>query len=849
MSKRAARLTASRLPQARSRALLFGVVVLVVLAVSQLAVAGAAAAEPNQVTGLTVTQAEGFATLAWEPVAGATDYQIERTPVDAADVPTGASVVVGVWQPQRTVTPATPRFADAGFALGGRYQWRVRARFGTTSPQPYSDPALGTTRPQWGTGPGADLRTQWESSGNATYTSDVNEYAYEAALDAASDRVRMVELGRTNPIASGSGAPGNRPINLLIIGYPSPPATAAEISAGPAIAYNCNVHGNEPQGRESCLIFARMLAFTTDPHLLEVLANTTVLIVPTINGNGRAMNIRGNETGADLNRDHAELLQPETRAYAEMLRDYTPEVGVDLHEGDSEDLPILSERHLNVAEPLFREGKHGLVEGWLYENAALSGWWHGPYSTGGDSHEGILRNTGGLKNSVSLLAENRATGGTTRPAEGSQLANRNRKSYGSLYEEFQTLEYYWQRRAIIHGAVEHSIAAAKANVPPLRPFVEAAGEIPAFAFGKLVLRGSYPWPYDSRLGANTGLPDTDTVLEARVLAAQACGYFITETQYSGPIGGPTMAVRLDAHGVAQETRPNGHIIRLAQPLRGMIPMLFDPASAAPSPIVPGLRLTECPHITATERSYSKTLLEGNEVSDTLAIGNIAPEVDEPLNWTITEAVSDCTTPTDLPWVGTSATSGSVASAGGSQNVSVDFNTAGVSGNTTLTGVLCLASNDAGEGLITIPVTLEIRSFRADIAAVRAAVAAHSPLADPRANKALVGALAALDRAVDAANWDDGVRPGEVGGRTVFDALVRAVRELDKISEPWSQSAVDSLAAAGREIAAVAIGEAVAGPDKDKAIKELQRGDQKGDAELKLEYYRRAWALVREASAS
>src|SRR6266511_348220 len=91
----------------------------------------ALAAEPNQVTGLTAVQHDGYATLAWDPVAGATDYQIERTPVDDANVPTDVAVVTGVWQPQRTITPDVPRFADAGFALGGRYEWRVRARFGT----------------------------------------------------------------------------------------------------------------------------------------------------------------------------------------------------------------------------------------------------------------------------------------------------------------------------------------------------------------------------------------------------------------------------------------------------------------------------------------------------------------------------------------------------------------------------------------------------------------------------------------------------------------------------------------------------------------------------------------------
>ena len=77
----------------------------------------------------------------------------------------------------------------------------------------------------------------------------MNEYAYEAALVAASPRVRMVELGRTNPIPSGSGAPGNRPINMLIIGGTAdltPLPTAAAISSSPAIAFNCNVHGDEP---------------------------------------------------------------------------------------------------------------------------------------------------------------------------------------------------------------------------------------------------------------------------------------------------------------------------------------------------------------------------------------------------------------------------------------------------------------------------------------------------------------------------------------------------------------------------------------------------------------------------
>ena len=40
-----------------------------------------------------------------------------------------------------------------------------------------------------------------------------------------------------------------------------------------------------------------------------------------------------------------------------MIRDYTPDVTLDNHEGDSEDLPILGARHLNVEQSLFDEGK------------------------------------------------------------------------------------------------------------------------------------------------------------------------------------------------------------------------------------------------------------------------------------------------------------------------------------------------------------------------------------------------------------------------------------------------------------------------------------------------------------
>ena len=121
--------------------------------------------------------------------------------------------------------------------------------------------------------------------------------------------------------------------------------------------------------------------------------------------------------GQDLNRDHSLLRQPETFALAAMVRDYTPEVAYDGHEfGNSHagDLPTLWPRHLNVAESIMGESK-SLIENWLYTNGSEDGWWYCPYGcqNGGAvglSQETILRNTMGLKNTVSMLLEARSAG-------------------------------------------------------------------------------------------------------------------------------------------------------------------------------------------------------------------------------------------------------------------------------------------------------------------------------------------------------------------------------------------------------------------------------------------------------
>jgi hypothetical protein len=531
----------------------------------------APAQEPNQVTGVAVEQLDGFATVSWDPVAGANEYQIERTAVSADNVPTGPETVVGVWRPNRTVTRESPTFADAGFNPGDRFRWRVRALLDTV-PQPYSDPVFGTTRPQWGdlATPGEHLRTQWETTQAAQYTNDVNEYAYTAQLDAASDRVRVVEIGRTVQ---------GRPINMFIIGYPTPPRSAKAVADAPAALVNCNVHGNEPSSREACLILARELAFGDDERTLEVLKKMTVLLVPAINGDGRAANTRGNVTGQDLNRDYSLIRQPETFAFVEMMRDYQPEAAFDGHEfGNSQagDLPVLPPRHLNVGQTIFDESQN-MIEGWLYGNGSADGWWYCPYGcqNGGAvglSQETILRNTMGLKNVVGSLLEARSSGGATRPNETNTPNNRRRKTYSAIYTYQQFFDYFLANRSRIARAIGRAAEFQMENE------------------GRIVFRGSrtidpFPAPHPGESPPPEELPTPDQILDP-----PPCGYLLNEVQYSFPQpDGRPVRDRLAAHGIFVRARGRGqYFVPMAQPQRGLIPLLLDGEAA--EPMVSGQRV-------------------------------------------------------------------------------------------------------------------------------------------------------------------------------------------------------------------------------------------------------------------
>src|SRR3954454_10454622 len=88
-------------------------------------------------------------------------------------------------------------------------------------------------------------------------------------------------------------------------------------------------HGNEPAGGEAMLALAAALG---RGELGTLLSKITVVIVPRANVDGAAADKRVLATGADSNRDHLLLSQPEVRAVHAAMKSLPPDIVFDHHE-------------------------------------------------------------------------------------------------------------------------------------------------------------------------------------------------------------------------------------------------------------------------------------------------------------------------------------------------------------------------------------------------------------------------------------------------------------------------------------------------------------------------------------
>jgi hypothetical protein len=526
------------------------------LATLLLPLAVTAPAHGQAPTGVDLEQGYGFATVSWDAVAGASEYEIERTLLDGG-VPAEPGLIVGRWLPNRYSAQGRvggeTTFADSGFVLGERYQWRVRAVVGGT-PGDWSAPVANTTRETLG--PEA-LRTPFEASGGATFTTHEQEVAYLEAIDAASTRVDVDRVGTTLQ---------GRPLYLATVDA-SGSNRHKRHSRNPAVVIECTIHGGERAPREACMILLRWLALSHDVRAHRILSEATVLIYPTANPDGQAIGERTNSTGQDLNRDHILIRHPETFAMAEILRDHRPEMFVDGHElGSGPDIQWLWPRSPGVGEELWRLTQDHMTRGVMFDASAEAGWSSAIWPTHRlDNWETLIQNTAGLKNIVGQLEETPQQSGAARPnAPSGSAANQQRRVYTHLWSFREHLDYHHDNRWRIERAIEAAEEDHEDNEGPI--YLDGARDVPV------------PPPAQE--------PST------KVLDPPPCGYRLTAEQYAARAGSApgdevqwqsaTVEDRLRAHGVEVEKVGAGMVqVLLAQRLRALIPYMLDPDLESP----------------------------------------------------------------------------------------------------------------------------------------------------------------------------------------------------------------------------------------------------------------------------
>lgn len=391
-------------------------------------------------------------------------------------------------------------------------------------------------------------RTAFEENDGAAWTTHPEEVAFLARVAAESPRVNLQEIGRSK---------GELPLHIVEVSAPGPVGAQAA-RRRPTALMVCTQHGNEPSGREACLKHLRDLAFSTDAKIVSLLERSTFIYVPTANPDGRAANSRQNLDPQDVNRDHLGLTSLEARAMAAAVRDYQPDVSLDLHEyGPSQpvlyDDPVLWlwPRNLNtdaaVHDLAIELGRKYLVPS--IEEAGYTADEYGQQEvadndiaqTAGDADEGIMRNAMGLRHVLGILLETRVDADVRQsPTEPLQTAEVRRRRVDSHMAALRGLVRFMDERGPQAAQVTGDAMARKA------------------AEGRAQ---SAPLFFD---GADNQAPSA-----AGTVNPPPCGYRLTEAQV-GALG-----PALELHGIQMFRLADGPFVSLGQPAEPLIPLLLD----------------------------------------------------------------------------------------------------------------------------------------------------------------------------------------------------------------------------------------------------------------------------------
>lgn len=184
--------------------------------------------------------------------------------------------------------------------------------------------------------------TPFEASGQVASPPLAETLAWLDRLAAATPHIVRVDLGTS---------PEGRPLALYVAsaeGAATPAALAA--NGRPTLFAHAGIHGGEIDGKDAGMMLLRDL--TVLDRLPGLLDEVNLLFLPVLNVDGHErrspfgrINQRGpavtgwrtNARNLNLNRDFTKLDAPETRILVQALRDWAPDLWLDLHVTDGLD--------------------------------------------------------------------------------------------------------------------------------------------------------------------------------------------------------------------------------------------------------------------------------------------------------------------------------------------------------------------------------------------------------------------------------------------------------------------------------------------------------------------------------
>lgn len=225
------------------------------------------------------------------------------------------------------------------------------------------------------------------------FPEDPRELRETVPFDTAS--AFLGSVGGKGPVTVSVEArsPGGRPIHLVRL-------DRGGEKAHRRLFFYAQQHGDEVAGKDAMLYLIRDVA--RDPALLP--KGVELWLIPTLNPDGAAAGTRRNAAGADLNRDHILLDQPETLLLHRVAQRIRPHLSVDCHEfgRDPESFaakgwrrwPVITMDSLN--HPLFDPDIRAAALRWVEEAAPAmkkAGHPYLRYTVGGVPPEEELRHS------------------------------------------------------------------------------------------------------------------------------------------------------------------------------------------------------------------------------------------------------------------------------------------------------------------------------------------------------------------------------------------------------------------------------------------------------------------------